>query len=158
NPNDATAYVNRGRLRAAWRDADGAKADAQKAYQLKPEDTEVLLFVTDIAAGEKNYDKAREYLASAKKLHPKEGRIYQTSSNLELQRGKFDDATKEIDEGVKAVGGSAAVNLLFVKAKLQIDRNDIKGARQTLDDMQKERKLPPEILDYFDALIMVAEG
>ena len=36
-----------------WGDADGSKADAQKAYQLKPEDTDVLLLVTDMAAQDK---------------------------------------------------------------------------------------------------------
>ncbi len=158
NAADADAYVERGRLRAAWHDSDGSHADAQKAYQLKPEDSDVLLFVTDVAADSKDYDKARAYLAAAKKLHPKEGRIYQRSSSLELQQGKFDQATKEIDEGVKAVDGSAAIYLMFLKARLQIDRNDIKGARQTIDDMKQEHKLQPEILDYFDSMIMVAEG
>src|SRR5205807_9479520 len=85
-------------------------------------------------------------------------RVYQRSAGLELQQNKRDAAMKELDEGVKAVGGSAAANLLFVKARLQIESKDIKGARQTIDDMQHFRKLPPEVVDYFDAMILVADG
>src|SRR4051812_34170289 len=95
NPKDATAYIDRGRLLAVWGDAAGSKADAQKAYQLKPDDTDVLLLNTEVAAQDKNYDKAREYVAAAKKLHPKEPRIYQLSAGLELQQGKVEKALAE---------------------------------------------------------------
>jgi tetratricopeptide (TPR) repeat protein len=158
NPTDAQAYVDRGRLRAAWGDKNGARNDAQKAYQLKPDDSDVLLFATDVAAQDKDFDKARQYLTTAKKLHPKEARIYQRAASLEMQQGKFDKAMAELDEGVKAVGGSAAMNLMFVKARLQLESGDLKGAHQTVDDMQQVRKLLPEVSDYFDALFLVAEN
>src|SRR4029079_5798374 len=67
-------------------------------------------------------------------------------------------ALAELDAGAKAVGGDSAINILFVKARLQIESNDLKGARQTIEDMQQTRKLLPEINDYFDAIILVAEG
>ncbi len=128
NPSDAQAYVDRGRLRTAWGDVNGARADAQKAYQLKPDDSNVLLFIADVAAQEKDFDKARQYLATAKKLHPKEARIYQRAASLEMQQNNFKGAMTELDEGTKAVGGSAAINLMFVKARLQIESGDLKGA------------------------------
>ena len=155
---DALAYVDRGRLFLAWRNTDGAKADARKAYQLKPEDVDVLLLITDVAALDKNLDKAREYLATAKKLHPKDSRVYQRSASLEMQDSKLDKALAELDAGAKAVGANAATNLLFVKARLQIESGNLKGARQTIEDMQQGRKLPAEVNDYFDALMLVAES
>lgn len=158
NPNSAAAYVSSARLKAAFGEATGAKADAQKAYQLKPEDADVLLLATDIAASDKNFDKAHEYIKTCKKLHPKEARIYQRASSLALQENKLNDAMKELDEGVKAIGGSAAMNLMFIKARLQIDSHDLKGAHQTIDDMQQIHKLVPEIADYFDALFLVADN
>ena len=157
NPKDAKAYVYRSRLLAAS-DAEGSKADAQKAFQLKPEDIDVLMLVTENAAQDKNYDKAREYLATAKKLHPKEPRIYQLAARLEMQENKLDKALAELDSGAKAVGGNAATNLQFFKARLQIDSGDLKGARQTIEDMQQSRKLVPEINEYFEALLLVAEN
>jgi tetratricopeptide (TPR) repeat protein len=158
NPKDAAAYVYRGRLLAAWGDAEGSKADAQKAFQLKPEDTDVLLFVADIAAQDKNYDKAREYLTAAKKLHPKDSRVYQRSASLEMQQNKLAPALAELDAGAKMVGGNAATNLLFLKARLQIESSDLKGARQTIEDLGQSRKLVPEVSEYFDALFLVAEN
>ncbi|HVT26803.1 MAG TPA: tetratricopeptide repeat protein [Lacipirellulaceae bacterium] len=158
NPTDAEAYVDRGRLRAAWGDMNGARADAKKAYELKPNDSDVLLFNADIASQDKEIDKARQFVATAKKLHPKEARIYQRGAGLEMQDKKFDKAMAELDEGVKAVGGSAAMNLMFVKARLQIESGDLKGARQTVDDMQQVHKLLPVVADYFDALFLLAEN
>ncbi|HEX5471951.1 MAG TPA: tetratricopeptide repeat protein, partial [Lacipirellulaceae bacterium] len=158
NPADAEAYVDRGRLRSAWGDANGARDDAQKAYQLKPDDSTVLLFIADIAAADKDFDKASEYLAKAKKLHPKESRIYQRAAGIEMQQNKPDKAMAELDQGVKAVGGSAAINLMFVKARLQLESGNVKGARQTVGDMQQSRKLSPEISDYFDALFLLADN
>ncbi len=158
NPSDADAYVNRGRLRTLWGDADGARSDAQKAYQLKPEDSDVLLLIANTAVQQKDFDKARQYIAAAKKLHPKESRLYQTAASLDLQENKYPKALAELDEGVKAVDGAAGINLQFFKARLQIESKDIKGARQTIDDMLHVRKLQPEVLDYFDAIILFAEG
>src|SRR4029079_14822196 len=67
-------------------------------------------------------------------------------------------ALAELDAGAKAVGGASAINILFVKARLQIESNDLKGARQTIEDMQQTRKLLPEISDFFDAKLLVAEN
>jgi tetratricopeptide (TPR) repeat protein len=158
NPKDAEALVARARLRAAWGDLPGSKSDAEKAYQLKPEDSDVLMLAADVAAQEKDLKKARDYLTKAKKLHPDESRLYQRAAGLEMQDGKLDQAKAELDAGAKAVGGGAAINLLFVKARLQIESNDLKGARQTIEDMQKLRKLMPEVSEYFDAMFLVAEG
>jgi len=94
----------------------------------------------------------------AKRLHPKESRIYQVAAGREMQRGKIDKALAERDAGAKAVGGNAAINLQFAKARLQIESNDTKGARQTIEDMQQSRKLAPEVNDFFEALLLVAEN
>jgi tetratricopeptide (TPR) repeat protein len=158
NSKDAAAYVARGRLRAMWRDAAGSKADSESAYKLKPNDSDVLLLAADMAAQNKDLTKAREYLTTAKKLHPKESRLYQRAAAIEMQDNKLDKAKAELDAGAQAVGGAAAINLLFVKARLQIESNDLKGARQTIDDMQKLRKLVPEVSEYFEAMFLVAEG
>src|SRR4051794_1148174 len=157
NPNDAAAYVGRSRLRRTS-DPTAARADAQKAYQLKPNDIDVLLNIAELAALDKDFDKAREYVAAAKKANPKNSRVYFFSAQLELQRGKLEKALAEYDEGAKAVGGAAGTNLLFFKARLQIDQNDVKGARQTIEDMQQGRKLNPEINEYFDAMLLYADG
>ena len=58
NPKSAEAFVLRGRLHNAWGNPDGARADAEKAYQLKPEDTDVLLFIADTASRDEQFEKS----------------------------------------------------------------------------------------------------
>ena len=48
--------------------------------------------------------------------------------------------------------------MLFFKAELQIPAQDVKGARQTIEELQKMRNLRPEVVDYFNARILLAEG
>ena len=64
----------------------------------------------------------------------------------------------EIEEGIKKVSGSKAMQMLFFKANLQIPANDVKGARQTVDALKKLPNLRPEIIDYFEARILLTEG
>ena len=158
NPKSAEAYVQRGRLHTAWGNADAARADAEKAYQLKPDDVDVLLFMADAASQNENYEKAREYVDKAKKLHPEETRIYQASALLDVKDKQYDKALAQIDEGIKNVSGSKKMELLFFKVELQIPQGDIKGARQTIGDLRGIRNLNNDIIDYFEARLLMAEG
>lgn len=158
NPKSADAYLQRGRLRTAWGNKEGAHADAEKAYQLKPEDSDVLLFMADISSREENFDKATEYVEKAKKLHPKEVRLYQAAAALEMKQKHYDKALAQIEEGIKKVTSSKVMELLFFRAELQIPAQDVTGARQTIAELQKMRNLRPEVIDYFEARILLAEG
>ena len=168
NPKSADAYLQRGRLHAQWNNADGARADGEKAYQLKPDDIDVLLFVADVASREKQNDKANEYIAKAKKLHPDEARVYQAAAALNIKQQStatgdekkkyYDQAMAEVEEGIKKVSRAKALELQFFKAELQIPAGDVKGARQTIEELQQSKNLRAEVIDYFDARIMLAEG
>ncbi len=158
NPKDATAYVQRGRLRVLWNNPDGARADAEKAYQLKPDDLETLLFISDSASHDEKYDKAHEYIDKAKKLFPDEVRVYQSAALLEMKEKHYDKALAQIEEGIKNVSGTKATELLVFKVELQLPAQDIKGARQTIDDLEKNSNLRPEIFDYFEARLLLTEG
>ncbi len=168
NPKSAEAYIQRGQLRSAWGNTDEARADGKKAYQLKPEDTDVLLFMADMAAHDEKYDQANEYLQKAKKLHPDDVRLYRASAAVEIKQQAsakpeerqqhYDKAMAQIEEGIKKVSGSKAMQLLFFKAELQIAAQDVKGARQTIEELRKVRNLRSDYLDYYDARILQAEG
>lgn len=172
NPKSTEAYIQRGRLRSmpGWgSNLESARADADKAYQLKPDEIDVLMFVQDIAARDEHYDKASEYIEKAKKLYPKEVRVYQAGAALEMRQFSsakksedkklhYDKGLAQIDEGLKNVTGTKALELLFFKAELQIPTQDIKGARATIRQLGEQRSLRPEILDYFEARILLAEG
>jgi cellulose synthase operon protein C len=158
NPKSAEAFVDRARLRLGSGDLTGARSDTQQALTLDPKNSDVLMLASDLAAVDKDYDKARNYLKTAKELHPKDVRLYQRAADLEIRQNKHEKAMAELDAGAKAIGGNAATSLLFLKTKLQLDNGDVKGARQTIDDMQRNRKFNSELSEYFEALILVAQG
>jgi uncharacterized protein HemY len=160
NRNSAAAYVNRGRLSYAWTDLNGARADSQQALQMKPDNADALVLAIDLAMQGKDFDKARAHqlVTTAKKLHPKDPRFYQRSADLEMRQNKPKDAVAELDAGAKAVGGGPSMGLLILKARLQIETGDVKGARQSIEDMQQKHRMNPDFIDYFDATILVAEG
>jgi tetratricopeptide (TPR) repeat protein len=168
NPKSAEAYIQRGRLRLQWKNAEGAKADAAMALQLKPDDLDALLFAVDGAAKDENYDKAQEYVDKAKKLYPEEARVYQVAAVLEIQRqtkapaeekqAHYDKALAELDEGIKKVSKGNAIQLQLVKAEIQIPAQDVKGARQTIEELQANNRLRSEFIEYFEARILLAEG
>ena len=59
NPKMAEAYIQRGRIRNALGNTEGAQADGEKAYQLSPENTDALLFMADIASRKRITKKPR---------------------------------------------------------------------------------------------------
>lgn len=167
NPKSADAYVQRGQLRAAWGNADGARADAEQALKLKPESTDVLLFMSDVSAENKDYEKARQYLDQAKKLHPEDVQMYQKSALLEVReqvatkgdsKAHYEKAMADIEEGLSKVSGTKQMQMLFFKAKLQLPANDVAGTKETVEKLKKLKNLRPEIIDYFEARILLAEG
>lgn len=158
NPKSAKAYVQRGVLHSIWGNNDGARADAEKAYQIQPDDIDVLMFMTDIAEQSQQMDKAREYVEKAKKLHPDDPRVYQAAATLEFKDKHYDKAIATLEEGIKRITGLKGVALLRFKAGLQLQQQDTKGARQTVDDMRKLRNLRPEMIDNLAAKILLIEN
>ena len=158
NPDSAAAYMDRGRLRMAWGEADGGKADGEKAFQLQPDDSDALLFMADLASRDKDYDTARQYIEKGKKSHSKEVHFYKAAAALAMQQKNYEKAIAEIESGMKAMEGQKALDLLIFKAELQIPANDVKGARQTIEDLNKVRNLRPEVIEYYEARILLAEG
>jgi tetratricopeptide (TPR) repeat protein len=157
NPESAEAYLTRGQYKLTGDDADkeGAAADIEKAYELKPEDDNVLLNIAAVSAENKEFEKAREYIEKGKKLFPKDERFYQVAADIEIKQEKYKEALAEIDEGLKAIGDKGSL-LMFVKANLQFNARDIPGLRQTIEDM-KRAGFPSEYPDWFEARILAAE-
>jgi cellulose synthase operon protein C len=168
NPKSAKAYIQRGQLRLQWNNADGAKADAAQALQLEPDNLDALLFAVDGAAKDEKYDKAQEYVDKAKKLYPDEARVYQVAAVLEMQQqakapaeekqAHYDKALAQLDEGIKKLPQGKAIQLLLVKAEIQLPAQDVKGARQTIRELQANKNLRPEFIEYLEARILLAEG
>ncbi len=159
NPKSAEAHLARARYLTSFDQADDAQAEIEAAYELKPEDADVLLFMAETASKEEEYDKAAEYLATGKKLHPADMRFYIVAAGIEMKKEDFDKAIAAVDEGIDKVKSSNKIQLLVYKAELQIPRKDLKGARQTIEEMQRSAKnIRPELIEYYEARMMMEEG
>ncbi len=157
NPESAEAYLARGQYRLTGDDEEkeGAQADIEKAYQLKPEDAEVLLNIAVVSGENKEFEKAREYVEQGKKLFPKDERFYQVAADIEIKQENYKEALAQIDAGLKAIGDKGSL-LMFVKANLQFNARDIPGLRKTIEDM-KRAGFPSEYPDWFESRILAAE-
>jgi tetratricopeptide (TPR) repeat protein len=158
NPKSAEAHLARAGYHMGLEATEEARADAEAAYELKPEDPNVLLFMADLASRDEQHEKAAEYLATGKKLHPKDVRFYTSAAALRMKQEDYEKAIAEIEEGIKAVKGGNALQLMAFKVELQIPQKDLKNARQTIEDMQKVPNIRPELIDYYDARMLLAEG
>ncbi|MCC7474966.1 MAG: hypothetical protein IT425_06190 [Pirellulales bacterium] len=159
NPQSAEAYVQRGALHEAWGNVGAAKTDAEKAYSLNPDNLEVLLFMASIEGREKNSDKAREYVERAKKIAPEDIRPYRNAANIEQNANQTKKAIAQLDEGIKNVTqGNGRASLLLAKCELLLFQNDVKSARQTLEDLRKISNISAELLEYQEARLLMNEG
>jgi tetratricopeptide (TPR) repeat protein len=167
NPESAEAHLARGQFKNGLGDDENAgRADIEKAYQLKPEDADVLLNMAIQTArpaenapeDEANaaYDKASEYLSTGKKLFPEDYRFYQVAGDVEIRRKNYDAALAQVDEGLKKIGTKKASMLLLFKADLQLNEQDMKGVEQTIDDMRRE-SFRSEFIDWYQARKMLAQ-
>jgi tetratricopeptide (TPR) repeat protein len=157
NPDSAEAHLARGRYLIGFGDKEEGHAAIQQAFELQPEDANVLLSVIDLAADAEDYEKAREHVAAGKKLHPDDPRFYQAAADIDVREKKYEAALVEVDAGLKAIGQEKASLLTIFKANLQFSQNDIAGLRRTIDDM-KRAGFASEYTDWFAARILLAEN
>ncbi len=157
NPESAEAHLARGLYYMGSDDNSAARSDIEKAYDLNPEDAGVLLAIADLVSDDEQYDKAIAYLAAGKKLHPKDARFYQATASTYIDQEQYDEALAEVDAGLEAIKGPQGNLLLLFKADLQFQAGDIKGIRQTIEDMTRAG-FRPEYLDWYDARVLLAEN
>ncbi|MEX0612829.1 MAG: tetratricopeptide repeat protein, partial [Pirellulales bacterium] len=157
NPKSAEAYLARGQFYQTPGDVDAARSDIEKAYQLKPEDANVLLAMASQAAKDEDYEKAGEFLATGKKLHAKDPRFYQAAADAFVKRQEYKKALAQIDEGLKTIKGQKGNILLIFKADLQLHAGDLKGVRQTIEDMTRAG-FRSEFVDWYGARVLLAEN
>jgi len=157
NPDSPTAYLAHGQYLVGIGEPDRGQRDIEKAYKLAPEDADVLLTMATRSEAKKKDAQAVEYLELGKKAHPKDPRFYQGLAGLAMKREKYQDALAIVDTGIKAVPVNEAQNLLFYKSELQFMANDVEGARQTAEEMQKSG-FGPEYIEWVQARILLTEG
>ena len=132
-----------------------AALDIDKAYELNPKDTEVLLTKINLAMIAEEYDVARTVLEKSLVVAPTDHRFYSLFATLEVREKDLDAAFEHLDNGIAKV--KQPVDLLFRKAQFYISKNDGTAIRKIKNTLSTY-KLRPEFLDYMEGQALFAEG
>jgi tetratricopeptide (TPR) repeat protein len=170
NPESAEAYLARGQYLTTPDEPTAGKADIDKAYELKPEEADVIVakalqdaqvVIEEAKAADKepeaaDFDPSLALLEKGKELDAENVRFYQAAAEIEIKRRDYEAALAQIDEGLKKIDSKKSAILLLSKADLQIQAEDLKGVDQTIEDM-KRNGFRPEFTDYYLARKKLAD-
>jgi tetratricopeptide (TPR) repeat protein len=156
NPKSAKAHLARAQYRTRIGEIEGGLGDFEEAFKLGPEDPDVLLTAAGQAANDKDYEKAQTYIKKGKELHPQNARFYQLGAAVASLQKDFKTALAELDEGLKTIPPPAGYELLLAKADLQLESQDYKGVRETIDEL-KGTSIRSEFSDWYQARLLLEE-
>ena len=155
NSKRAKAYVERGLyFRRAEQDEE-AEADIARALKLAPEDLDVLLAVAELAMTAKEFDRAETFLSRAQEFFPDDERLHRQLSQLRLYQNNPEEALKHLGKAVEQKTEDPAA--LIKLADLQLKSGDVEAVRATMKRMKKA-SYRPEILEFFEARILMVQG
>jgi tetratricopeptide (TPR) repeat protein len=120
NPKSAAAYLIRARYRQEVGKAAEGRKDVARAYELGPDDADVLQAMARLylEPEHKDFEKARGYLRHCLDLHPQNAASYLALAELEVQAKRRDEALACLSRGLKAVPRSGHGRLLWAQANL----------------------------------------
>lgn len=185
NPEKVEAYLQRSMYRRrlassdftnADRHIDDAKADLEKAYNLAPDNVDVLLSKVDLDWYALRKDRKEEIeadptysfsaedvapflelLNAAKKSHPDDIRVYTQLVQFELAKKDKDAARRHVEEGLTQIEERQRPLLLLYMADLQIGDQDVASVRETIEQLRKIEYVNPSAIRMLEARCLMIE-
>lgn len=162
NPDSAEAYLERGRFLSLIDQGEGSSQDhgeqssqdLQKAFELDPESSDVLLALAAEAQDEGDFDKTREYLEKGLELGTDMYIFYSGLGRLERAKGNVDSAIEQIERGLEAVDERQRKFLLLDKIDFQLDAKNIAGAEETIKQLEREVEFKLPEIEFYQARIL----
>ena len=166
NPNLAQAYLARAQFVNTVTRATGKaeamndalpkiKADLDKAFEIAPDDPEVMLAMATMALSEKDFARSKELLEKARAEHPEKQEVYLLLAQLATSQKDLLAGVAALKEGLaKAEIVQAILPALF---DLQLSTRDLTGALLTCDEMTKRELYPSEFVRFARARAKFAE-
>ena len=159
NPESVTALLARARLRISQQKFDEAREDLARAEACDPSNSETVLLESGIAlenqTSEESLKTIREKLKLAIAEHPRESRLYERLSQLELTVGNRDAVVEILQSGIVAVESPA--ELLVLLGDVLISQGKAEEAKEQLDRL-KEQDGPELFVDFLQARLHIADG
>ncbi|MGD9632573.1 MAG: tetratricopeptide repeat protein [Pirellulales bacterium] len=137
NPKLPDAYLHRGQYLVNIGEPSRGDQDVRKAYKLAPDDANVLLAMAGRAEMRERNADAKKFLETGIEKHPEDSRFYVSLARIEMQSKHNDESLKIIEEGMQKVPPKEAINLLMLKADLQLATKDTAGIAATKEELRK---------------------
>jgi tetratricopeptide (TPR) repeat protein len=154
NMNAYGAYLARARYRLAL-NKTGSEEDVVRAYELAPDDANVLLLAAQIAQDSGRIPEARAHLQKALKKHPGVAPVYHALALLEARDDAIPKAVEYLRQGLNHLSGNS--ELLSTLAGLLLDQRDLAEAGKVIAEMRRW-KIAPERVALLEARAEMADG
>jgi len=142
----------KGRSDARKRRLEILMADAQKARELAPEDSDTLLFSIRIASLLKSYEEARKYAEHGLEKFPSESRFYLALDDVETSTSNLTAALDVLRRGTKAAPRNRELQWNFASRLIDVgNESDASALIQQL----KSAGYPKERIGFLDARILL---
>lgn len=148
NPESAEAYLNQAVFLRTVQKPEDAKKSLEKAYELDPDNIDVLQQKGLVALEDKDYELAAQIFADALKKYPDRLVLYDMLSRVQIQQQLFEDALKTLDQGEKRASDGQA--MVFTRNKINIffQQADFPAIEKELEKLKKTNN--PSLTPYID--------
>ena len=181
NGTSADAYLARASYRDRY-GIEGSATDVAKALELAPDDADVLLAAAESAraaaeaaraaadsanrAGDtarakvelertnREIERAIGHLKHGAEKHPKNAAMYSGLADLEMTAGRFDEARKWLETGIKELPEDGSLRWTLVDVLAQA--GEVEKATQEIE-MLKEAGVDRELIDYLEGRVRMAQ-
>src|SRR5204863_3484883 len=102
NARSFQAYLTRARFFQQANHEDDAAPDIEKAWQLAPDEADVILAGGELEKSRKQLDAARQALRHGLELHPKDWRMYDALARAEVEADRHAEGSAVLRQGIKA--------------------------------------------------------
>lgn len=164
NPQSFDAYL----LRARTHQTDGrirdALLDARRAWQLAPDEPDVLVLAADLVASERGGSEAQTYLqadeiyerlqAAVEEL-PSDVRLHRALANLDLADGRTGSAEQHLRHGLEQDANDTSLRWLL--ADVLIERQEYDAARAEIAELRR-RKAADALIGYLESRLSLVQG
>ena len=151
NDKSARAHVKRARYRQRFGLPDAG--DLAKARNLAPDDADVLLSDAETARLKGDFVRALAGLERGVQLYPKDARMYESITRVELLSQESKKAEDYLTRGVEELPDNMMLRWLL--ADLEIGMGKLEDAAKTIEEMRKANAAEPPV-QFLEARMLAA--
>ena len=143
-PDYATAFYNRGVVRADQGDLDGALRDYSEAIRLRPDDADAFYNRAMARSDNGDLDGALQDYSEAIRLRPDDANAFLNRGVARSDKGDADGALQDYNQAIRLRPEDA--DAFINRGELRLDQGDIAGA---LQDCDEAIRLAPDLAEAY---------